>query len=51
MKIEGVGEATAKKLFKRFKTVKAIKSATVEEILSAGISRKTAENILKFYND
>lgn len=51
MSVEGVGEATAKKLFKKFKTVKAIKAATAEEIASAGINRKTAENIYKFYND
>ncbi len=51
MNISGVGEATAKKLFKKFKTVKAIKSASAEDLRTAGISRKTAENIVNYYKD
>ncbi len=50
MNISGVGEATAKKLFKRFKTVKAIRSATAEELTTAGITKRTAENIFNYYN-
>lgn len=50
MNISGVGDATAKKLFLRFKTVKAIRSATVDELKAAGISKKTAENIFNYYN-
>ncbi len=50
MSVQGVGEATAKKLFKKFKTVKSIKSASVEDLISAGVSKKTAENIHNFYN-
>lgn len=50
MNISGVGDATAKKLFSRFKTVKAIRSATVDELKAAGISKKTAENIFNYYN-
>jgi len=51
LNIEGVGEATVKKLLKNLKTLKAIKSATVEELkLTGGIPYKTAENIYKFYH-
>ena len=50
MNISGVGDATVKKLFSRFKTVKAIRSATVDELKAAGISKKTAENIFNYYN-
>ena len=50
MNISGVGDATAKKLFSRFKTVKAIRSATVDELKAAGISKKTAENIFNYYS-
>ena len=39
--IEGVGSATAKKLLKHFKSIKALQRA--------GISRKTAENIYAFF--
>ncbi len=49
-KIGGVGEATVKKLLKKFKSVSAIKKLSVEELTAAGINRKTAENIFKFYN-
>lgn len=51
MKISGVGETTVKKLLKKFKTVANIKKATVEEIVSAGINRNTAQNIFNYYND
>ncbi len=51
LNIEGVGEATAKKLLKNFKTIKAIKNASVDELKSIGmVSLKTAENIHKYYN-
>ena len=51
MKISGVGESTVKKLLKKFKTVANIKKATVEEIVSVGINRNTAQNIFNYYND
>ncbi len=51
LKINGVGEVTAKKLLKKFKTVSAIKRLSAEELVSAGITRKTAENIFNFYNN
>ena len=50
-KIKGVGDASVKKLLKKFKTVANIKKATVEDIIAAGISKSTAQNIYKFYND
>lgn len=49
-KIEGVGEKRAKQLLKTFKTLSAIKSASVDELMKAeGISRNTAENIFNYY--
>lgn len=49
--IEGVGNAKAKSLLKYFKTMKAIKSASVPELCEAdGISEKIALNIYKFYH-
>lgn len=50
-KIEGIGDAKAKALLKHFKTVTAIKNASVEELAQAnGISKKNAENIFEFYH-
>ncbi len=47
--VNGVGEATLKKLLKRFKTISAIKKASVDELVEAGISEKTAKNIAEHY--
>lgn len=48
-KISGVGPATAKKLIKAFKTVSAIKKATVDEICAHRISKTTANNIVNYF--
>ena len=50
-KIEGVGEATAKKLIKTFKSVKKIKSANLDELMAGGISKRVSDNIIKFYSE
>ncbi len=51
-KIEGIGEQKAKILLKTFKTIKAIKMASVEELEQVkGIHRELAERIYKFYNE
>lgn len=47
--IEGVGKITAEKLLKHFKSIKAIKTADVDALRKAGISRKTAENIYSYF--
>ncbi|MBQ9914841.1 MAG: excinuclease ABC subunit C, partial [Clostridia bacterium] len=50
--IEGVGEETRKKLLRHFKTMSAIKKATVDELSAvSGISRKTCENIYQFFHE
>ena len=49
LKIDGVGEITAKKLLKSFKTISKIKSATTQEFIELGINKKTAENIVHYY--
>ena len=49
--ISGVGDNTARALIKHFKTVSAIKSASVDELLTVkGLSRKTAENIYNYFS-
>ena len=49
--INGIGEQKAKALFKEFKTIKAIKSASVEELQKVkGINRDLAEKIYLYYN-
>ena len=50
-KIEGVGEATAKKLIKTFKSVKKIKTASLDELMAGGISKRVSENIIKFFSE
>lgn len=51
-KINGIGEAKAKELLKTFKTIKNIKSASVEELQNVkGINRQLAENIYNFYSE
>ena len=50
-KIKGVGDKKCKLLLRRFKSVKRIKEATVEEISSvAGIDKKTAQNVYGYFN-
>jgi len=50
-KINGIGDAKAKKLLKHFKTVTAIKNATVEQLKEVpSISETNAEEIYQFYH-
>ena len=48
--IEGVGDKTAKKLLRTFKSITNIKSTTVEELKSGGISERVAENIYNYFH-
>ena len=49
--IEGIGEAKATALLKNFKTMKAIKSASVEQLCAvSGINRSLAEKIYNEFN-
>jgi len=51
IKIEGVGKGRAAALLKHFKTIKAIKNASVEELCAVkGVSRAVAENIYNYFN-
>lgn len=50
LKIDGIGEKKAKILMKHFKTITAIKEASIGELGEvSGISKKDAENINNFY--
>lgn len=52
LKIEGIGEKKAKALMKSFKTISAIKEASVDELSAVdGISKTNAENIYKYYRN
>lgn len=52
MGIEGVGKNRAAALIKHFKTMKAIKGATAEEISKVkGINRRVADNIYNYFRD
>lgn len=48
--IDGVGQARANLLMKKFKSIQNIKKATIEEICTCGISKTVAENILNYLN-
>lgn len=49
-KIEGVGEKKSKALLKHFKTVAAIKEASIEQLCKAeGINRSTAEKVYNYF--
>lgn len=52
LSIQGVGKAKAAALIKHFKTVNAIKNATVEELAEVdGINASTAQTIRDFYKN
>ncbi len=52
MKIEGIGEKKAKALLGHFKTIAAIREASVEELHQVqGISEKNAQDIAKYYQN
>ncbi|HIZ15951.1 MAG TPA: excinuclease ABC subunit UvrC [Firmicutes bacterium] len=49
--IEGVGKSRASALLKHFKSMKAIKAASIDELASVkGISRSAAEKIYEYFN-
>lgn len=49
--IDGVGEARAKAMLKHFKTVTAVKNASLEELLQVkGISKPVAEAVFNHFN-
>lgn len=51
-KIDGIGEKKAKELLKAFRTIKNIKSASVDELQKVkGINRELAEKIYEFYSE
>ncbi len=50
--IDGIGQAKANALLKHFKTIKAIKQASVEQLCNVtGINKSLAEKIYKEFND
>ncbi|MBE6742333.1 MAG: excinuclease ABC subunit UvrC [Ruminococcaceae bacterium] len=52
MKIEGIGEKKAKALLKEFKTISAIKEASVDEICAVNtITKKNAQDIVDYYKN
>jgi excinuclease ABC subunit C len=52
MKIDGIGEQKAKALLKEFKTISAIKQASVEDLTKVkSISQKNAQDIVSYYSN
>lgn len=52
MKIKGIGQAKSTALFKHFKTMSAIKSASIEELLSVkGITKVNANDIKNYFDE
>ena len=52
LRIDGIGEKKAKALMKHFKTVSAIKEASVEELKQvSGISQSNAQSIYNYYRN
>lgn len=52
LKIDGIGEKKAKALMKQFKTISAIKEASVDELSAvSGISKINAESVYQFYRN
>ena len=50
--IPGIGEKKARALMLKFKSIKAIRNATVEELMTAdGIGKKDAEKIVEFFSN
>lgn len=47
--IKGVGDKTAKKLLKHFKSIENIKKAQIEELKAIGISETVAQNIYDYF--
>jgi excinuclease ABC subunit C len=49
--IKGIGPKTKSRLLKKFKSIKLIKTATVDELMTiAGINEKIAKNITSYKN-
>lgn len=52
LKIDGIGEKKAKALMKQFKTISAIKEASVDELSAVnGISKANAKSVYQFYRN
>ena len=48
--IDGIGDKKAKALLKHFKTISAIKSSSIDDLLQVkGISKKNAQDIVSYY--
>lgn len=50
LNINGVGETTAKLLMRRFKTVSAIKQSSREDLIGAGLPKRTADNVYGYFH-
>ena len=49
--INGIGEKRKAMLLSRFKSIKAIKEADFDTLISAGVDKKTAENIIEYFKN
>ena len=47
--IDGLGDRSIEKLYKRFKSLEKIKEASVEELITSGINKRIAEKIYEHF--
>ena len=50
-KINGVGVTTAKKLITKFKSIKRIKEASLEDFINFGFSERIAKNVIDYFSN
>ncbi len=48
--IDGVGDVKRKKLMRYFKSIDNIANASIEELISSGIDKKTAKSVYDYFN-
>ena len=47
--IDGLGDRSIEKLYKRFKSLEKIKEASVEELITSGINKRIGEKIYEHF--
>lgn len=48
--IEGIGETRRKRLMKHFKSINSIAQAGVDELMTAGLDKRSAQNVYDYFN-
>ena len=48
--IDGIGETRRKKLMKYFKSIDSIARASIDDLLAAGLDKRSAQNVYAYFN-